>query len=636
MKQKELESLIIEKNNQYRNGFPTISDLEYDLLLKDLKERFPTSHLFKKSIIEEIPISRKEKLPIQMYSLEQISNVEELRQWIAKYNLEEELLIITPKLDGNSICTFEGELKKCWTRGDGEYGQNCDKHFKRFSTSSIVLKNRYYYGEAMISKNNFSKVKELHPEYKNTRNGVAGLLKRDETSKALKFIDYIRYGVEDLEKSITNKLDQLNNCNLINRWSIPYQKLFGKNCLEENFNKYIEETYQYWKTTLDFEIDGLVIDINNNKLRQKLGKEINGNPIYSKKIKFGWEEVKETVILKRRWQVSKDGKLKPIAEIEPIELAGATISNVTLYNAKYCFDKGLGKGVKVKVRRSGEVIPEIVEVINPILNALSIVLEIKKELIEQNIIIDEQQITWDKNQINYILKERTDEWLIQEIVFFFDIMKLENFGEPSIRKIFNCGFRSIKQILELNKEQIMQIDGFGEITANYLLKKFKEWKDEGVELYRYATALNCFKGLGVKLLSQIKREYFFVGTWIHSDLKNIEGFKEIRINAFIDGYKIWRYYLKNLPIKIKEPLKLTIPSINGKFKGYKICFTQFRDKDLEQKILLHCGEVVSEVNKNTTHLILKEKGKMLSKEVKALKLGVSILTKEELENLINN
>lgn len=639
----ELEKLIIEKNTQYREGKPTITDPEYDFLIQELKINYPTSYLLKKAILEEAPISRKEKLPIPMYSLEQVSTMEELRQWIRKNHLENELVVLTPKLDGNSICTFEDILGlKAWTRGDGEFGQNCNEHFKIIKgtgscTNDILDILKCYYGEAMISKDNFSKVKETHFKYKNTRNGIAGLLRRDEVSEALKFADYIRYGVENIkEEYFYSKIEQLELCNKFNKVSIPHQLFLGNNCLEENFGDFIEKTYKYWKEIFGFDIDGLVIDINSKDVRKQLGKEINKNPAYSRKIKFGWEEIKETEIIRIRWQVSKDGRLKPIAEIKPVDLAGGTVTNAQVYNAKWVYDKGLGGGVKIKIRRSGEIIPEIVEVINPIKNVLTIASRTINELIEQNIITSGEQITWDENQVNYILKKRTDEWLIQEMVFFFETMKLENFGEPSIRKLFNVGYRSIKHILELTNEQIMVIDGFGEITAKYLIEYFKKWKEEGVELFRYAAALNCFKGLGVKLLSQIPREYFFKGDWTYRNLEGIEGFKETRINAFIDGYKIWKYYFENLPIKVKEEEKeIATALIDEKFKGYKICFTQFRDKDLEQKIFAHCGEIVDGISKNTTHLVIKEKGKNTSKEAKALKLGINIITKEELEKIIS-
>lgn len=135
--QQQLEEAIVQYNEEYRAGNPSISDAEYDALLEELKTRFPDSELVKKAIIEEAPVDRMEPLPIPMYSLDKKKNIEDIIKWVeecVKYG--EKSIVIMPKYDGISLCVDEYS-GQAWTRGDGEMGQNSTDYKKLMRCSAL-------------------------------------------------------------------------------------------------------------------------------------------------------------------------------------------------------------------------------------------------------------------------------------------------------------------------------------------------------------------------------------------------------------------------------------------------------------------------------------------------------------------
>lgn len=632
---KQLENALVLYNEKYRLGKPDILDKTYDSLKEELKNLDPNNSLLQKAIIEEVADSeRKEALPIPMYSLEFCKNWLEYYTWMIKNNLQEEIAVLTPKLDGMSLLC-EDHNSHAWTRGDGLIGQNSDKFYAYINKNRInptinstLKKDWYNWGEAMILAKDWLKIKELVPQYKSPRNCVAGLFNSDKNfpEKLLPYVTYIRYGFSDISGNQFSKEKQLENLNTFQPIKIPFKVIkFG-----DLTKELVDEKFKLWRET--FDMDGIVIDVNSSELRQKLGREANNNPKYARALKLGWEEIKRTKITDIKIQVSKDGRLKPVGIIKPVTLAGATVTNCSLYNVKNMYDKGIGIGTEVDIIRSGEVIPKIIKVVTPINNKLTIAQQLidlisrdlKLDYDKNNPILLSQIFKWDETYTDYLLIDRHPLWDIAENAFFFNMLEIEYFDEPSIKKLYYSGFKTIETILSITREEILKIEGFGESMADYLMETFKFLREEGVDIYYLAAASNKFERMGVKILSEVPYENWVDGNLLtKEELKDLPNFGEIRAQLFLDGLPKFKNFISKLPIKILKPKVETF--ISDRLKGKIFVFTGFRDKDIEQKIILNGGAIGNDVSKNTTTLIVKQLNVGQNKEVKALKLGIETL-----------
>lgn len=616
--QENLEFEIENYNEFYRSGQPRISDEEYDKLIDKLKEKYPQSVLLKKAILESPKENRKQKLPLPMYSLNKCKSVEEIKQWLKFNNIsDDELLVITPKYDGISLVANEFD-KSAWTRGDGEFGQESKWHFNKLRGYNCDQYTMFSFGEAIMSKANFHKYKD---EYANPRNMVAGLFNRDITTMPLQDVDYIRYGSSDIEY---NKSEQLLELNKINIVPVQFMRYKAK---ELNF-----ELLEYWykKWSEYYQIDGLVIDINSAQLRNQLGREENMNPKYARAYKNPeWSGSAEVRVTGITWQVSKQGKLKPVINIEPTEVSGVTIENVTGYNAAYMFDNNIHKDAIIKIIRSGDVIPKHIETVS------WECLEVKDLMDEVSICTCCGQPTkWDETMTELLcINPECEDMQIAKLVHFFSTLEIEDFGEPSIRTFYLRGFKTIEAILNMKQIDIISIDGFGVKSSIKLLSQFGKLKSEGVPAAKIMHACDVFEGkIGEKtvqlILDNIHDQMVSKAISIE-DLIKIDGVAEVTAKIFLNGLKSFDHYLEVLPIRFSY---ITTPKeevLGDSLKGERICFTGCRpSKDMEKKIQQQGGEVVSGVSKNTTMLVVKDMSESTLSSNKALnakKLGIKIV-----------
>jgi hypothetical protein len=197
-----------------------------------------------------------------------------------------------------------------------------------------------------------------HSYAKNPRNLVAGKF-NDKTPnpEVLKDCEYVRYGMETDEFDFETKSEVLDYLNETQKTIVPYENIEIKDLTEE----YLKELFIKWSS--QYEIDGVILEVNDLKLQKELGRERNNNPVFARAFKGDFEEVKESKVVSITIQVSKRGYLKPVVNIEPIELDGVTVTNPTGYNFRFIKEMGIGIGSIVKVKRSGMVIPKIIKTV---------------------------------------------------------------------------------------------------------------------------------------------------------------------------------------------------------------------------------------------------------------------------------
>jgi len=619
----QLKEQIIKANDAYRSGKSIISDVKYDQLIEELSLLSPDDELLTKVGHVVVDETRKSKLPIEMASMNKIKSMGDIDNWTRLKGINQnELVIMTPKFDGLSLCVKEDD-NEAWTRGDGEFGQKSDEHYKLIqnhlyedgftddTTDPFApIEFKYTYGEVMMPKKVF--IDKYSTDFANPRNLVAGLINNKEATNPLSDCQYIKYGGMPSKafnpKTKKEILDTLNNGQ---RSKVNYHICKVSELTEE----LLIGLFHKW--SVDFEIDGIIIEINDLTLQNKLGRETSSNnPVWARAFKHpSFEQSAETDVIGISWNISKQGLLKPTLHINPVKLDGVTVSNVTGNNARFVKDLGLGVGAKVVVKRSGMVIPIIADVIKPV------------DFVQPT--IDGVEIDWNEAGIELITLTETDDQKLKKIVAFFEILEADNVSEGVITQLWDAGYKTIKDILSLKTSDLEKIDRFGKRKAQIVFDSIQK-SVSNVQLSKLQHATGIFKGLGSKKL--VLLEDFKTKPTI-DQVMSIEGFAEVSAKSYIDSYDVFFDFIKDLPVTIVE--KVEAAKVGTDLDGKQFVFTGVRRADLESVIESRGGKIGSGVSKNTTYLVMKAVGSGSSKEKKAIELGVQVITVEQLEKLLS-
>ena len=619
----QLKENIIEANASYRKGNPIMSDSEYDTLLEELALLSPDDDLL--SLVGHVVVdeSRKRRLPIDMASMNKIKSMDDVNDWCRLKGISKsEIVIITPKFDGLSLCVNELD-NSASTRGDGTFGQQSDEHYKLIGNHLYedihedgdpfsTLPFTYTYGEVMMGKKKFED--DYSKDFANPRNLVAGLLNSKSISESLKDCDYIKYGAICRTKFSTKKeiIDELNSGQRVKvNYHICMISELTEDLLIDLFHK----------LSPDYEIDGLIIEINDISIQNRLGRETSSNnPVWARAFKHpSFEQTAESEVIGISWNISKQGLLKPILHINPIKLDGVTVSNVTGNNARFVKDMGIGVGAKVLVKRSGMVIPLIVDVLETV------------DFIQPT--IEGVEVDWNEAGIELITLTETDDQKLKKNVAFFEILEADNVSEGVITQLWEAGHKTIKDILNLTKVDLEKIDRFGKRKASIVFNSIqKSVKD--VQLSKLQHATGIFRGLGSKKLVLLEQ---FTEKPSIDNVMVIDGFAEKSAKSYIDSYDEFFDFIKDLPVTIEE--KIEVAPVGDDLVGKQFVFTGVRRKDLNEVIESRGGKIGSGVSKNTSYLVVKATGSGSSKENKAISLkeggqDIEVVTVEQLEELL--
>jgi NAD-dependent DNA ligase len=616
----ELVNKIKQANEAYRIGKPIMSDSQYDILVDELKQLDPHNDILPNVGHVIADETRKRKLPIEMASMNKVKTMDEISDWCRLKGINiSQTVVITPKYDGLSLCVNEltGES---FTRGDGTYGQKSDEHYKLIGNHLYENINgnfdpfapiefKFTYGEVMMPKKVF--VDKYSMDYANPRNLVAGLLNSKEVTEPLKDTVYIKYGAvldSRFEGAYMTKSELLTALNQGQEIQVPFKVISIKDLTHE----ILFDLFKTWSQ--DFEIDGLIIEVDFLQTQDMLGRETSSNnPCWARAYKSpDFEQVAETTIIGISWNISKQGFLKPTLHVNPVKLDGVTISNVTGNNARFVKDLGLGKGAKVLIKRSGMVIPIIYDVVEKV----------------QFQMPDVPNIDWNENGVELMTLTETDEQRFKQTVSFFEILEVDNVGEGVIKQLWEAGYDSVKAILELTPDKLSKLEGFGKRKAMIVYNSIQS-KIKDVQLSKLQHATGFFKGLGSLKLKKL--EHFKEKPTLE-EVMNIEGFAQTSAQSYIESYDKFFDYIKDLPITITN--KVETVKVSNDLDGMTFVFTGVRRVDLESVIESRGGKIGSGVSKNTTHLVMKSVGSGSSKEKKAIELGVKIMTVSDLENLL--
>ena len=606
----QLKEKIRVANEAYRVGEPIMSDKEYDILIEELAEMSPDDELLSVVGHEILDEGRKTKLPIPMASMNKIKSLEEIKDWQRLKLIPNAVEIIcTPKYDGLSLCVDE-VIGEAITRGDGVYGQRSTEHY-RFIKNHLDINNifSHSYGEVIMPKQVF--LDKYAEDFANPRNLVAGLINSKTVSESLRDCNYIKYGaITSMRNQFTTKKELLDALNERQETKVPYHVCGILDLTEELLISLFKE----WSE--DYEIDGIILEVNNLATQNSLGRETSsGNPVWARAFKHpSFEQSAETEVIGITWNISKQGLLKPVLHINPVKLDGVTVSNVTGNNARFVKDMGIGVGAKVVVKRSGMVIPLIVDVLETV------------EFVEPT--IEGVEIAWNEAGIELVTLTETDEQKIKKNIAFFEILEADQLGPGIIEQLWGAGFKTIEQILNLTTNDLESIDRFGKRKAKIVYDSIKK-SVKDVQLSKLQHATGIFKNMGSKKLILLEK---FIEKPTIQEVMQIEGFAEISAKTYVDNYDIFRTFVAQLPVTFAE--KVEVVAVGDDLIGMVVVFTGVRDKKSEEEIISRGGKIGSSVSKNTTHLICKDPDSGSSKLEKAKSLGVKIMSLDDLNSLL--
>lgn len=636
----ELLEEIKKCNDLYRAGTPIISDAEYDAMVERLKRIDPNNEWFKHIEPATVSNNRKVKLPVPMKSLNKVKTTNELVAWIKSVGLNDnDYLVITPKFDGLSLLHDESS-GTAYSRGGSENeGQDCTAHGKMAGIISSNKKSAFTYGEFVFNTRSWNTnfKDRISPEtgdkYKSPRNTAAGLLNRDVPSELLKYIDFFRYGVD--EKSLSR--------------FVSYEDVISYLCMEFNQVplytkirvKYINkeallELHERWSQ--QYYIDGLVIYADDLDVWKRVGRQnTTGNPNYAIAYKNpNFTATFTTNVLGINWAISKSGAFKPVVSIDTVNTGDCDMENPTGYNAKYIFENKIGEGAVISVTRSGGVIPKILEVLSP--TTSDTMEQIKSKLAQCPHC--GQPTHWNESGIELCCTNADCSGIrLAKIVFFYTTLKADNIGADTIAKIFNTGFTTLRSMLDITFEELVNIEGFGESIANNILAQNTKIK-QGIELPLLMHASDCFSGIGqvkakqiIDKMSDAELQVFvngFCDQGSEEQIKNAKWFsKESKtMQSFFLGIRPFYQFVAENALQILLPQSSPEPTSN-KYADVRVCFTGIRDSALEETIIAGGGAVCSGVSKKTTHLIVADKNSQSSKTIKAKQFGIPIMTIDE-------
>lgn len=366
-----IEALKDADDAYFNTHSPIISDAEYDKLYKATKKAIP-HHVYFTGVGSDVR-GGKIDLPYQMGSLDQVYHGE-IQDWVANNGLDQLACICTEKLDGTSamvVYDSNGDLQIAYSRGNGIQGADITRHIKHIPSVPNKVQDgpKVVRGEVIISKINFPKLQanfsrhSTGESYKNARNAVAGIMNRKENDKRIYgYVDFIAYEIIGYEGN--SKFNMLADLKGYDSFKTPRNTwLEGKDMNDVNLTEILEDM----RTYSDYEIDGIVIDVDLAAKRDQMNPTKDTlNPAYSVKYKIAdASNLAIAEVVEVEWNTSKHGFLKPRVKIKPIELVGVTITYATGFNAKFIFENMIGPGAKVEITRSGDVIPFIQKVIEP-------------------------------------------------------------------------------------------------------------------------------------------------------------------------------------------------------------------------------------------------------------------------------
>jgi len=665
----KLRNEIEYHNNLYYNeDNPIISDMEYDALMRELKqleqeypELLKNEENGESSPTEKIGGTASEKFSkvrhrVPMLSLSNTYNISEIEDFDkrikkiilsenAKEHSRELEYILELKLDGLSISLIyeNGVLVQAVTRGDGQVGEDVTENIMEIKTIPKKLKKNISLeirGEIILPISSFNRINQEREDdgedvFANPRNAASGTIRQlDKTIVAERGLDcYLYYLVNAENYGINTHLESIE---YIEKLGFKTTKIFEKYTDFKELEKSIDKWHNDRKK-LDYETDGLVIKVNNFALYETLGYTTK-SPRWAIAYKFPTEQVK-TKLMDVTFQVGRTGVITPVAELEAVNLSGSVVKRASLHNFDEIRRKDIKIGDNVIVEKAAEIIPQVVNVVFDDRTGQEI--EIQEPT---NCPVCNSELTHEEGLValkchNPLCPEKVK----RQIAYFVsrDAMNISGLGDKIVEKFIELGkIKTIVDIYSLEKyrEELENLEKMGQKSVDNLINSIESSKNRDFSKVLYALGIPFVGKFNANLLTKTFKNIENLKNQSIENLLTVKGIGDkvaVAVNTFLNDENNWKIItdLKNIGLQFAvdetnseeiadNPIKDKNFLATGKLQKYK-------RNDIKDIILSKGGNYLSVVSKNLDFLIAGEKAG--SKLEKAEKLGVRVLTEDEFE-----
>ena len=643
---------------------PLITDFDYDLLFKKLKE-LEAQH--PNLITEDSPTQRVARSLTNefesvshlasMLSLENsynLGDIEEFNRRVTDLVKTSEIeYCVEPKFDGASIAlVYENDLLvRAATRGDGTVGEDITNNakaipsiplsapFSKFGIYKIEIRGEVIITKEIFGKKNAERIAKGEKGFQNSRNTASGSLRmKDPNEVAQRGLEAILYHVSFAEDSngknlIAEKLlshysviEMLYNCG----FKTPLKEL--KICHNAQEVDDFINTWDAKRLTFNIETDGMVVKVNSLKMQQQCGSTSH-HPRWAIAYKFAAKQA-QSKLLKVEFQVGRTGAVTPVAKIEPVPLAGVTISSISLHNEDFILEKNLLLGDTVIVERAGEVIPYIVGSVPDLRNGSEIKIDFPRNCPSCNspLVKPEEDAIWRCDNVD--CPAQTEERAIHFVSK--DAMDIDGCGSSTIIEFIQRGFiKNIEDLYRLPYDEILKLEGWKEKSVSNLKAGIEDSKNR--PLWRLLNALGI-RHVGVttsKDIVQHIQTIFDLEKMSVEDLTNIEGIGPKVAQSIFDFFQNQSNIhllneLKNFRVNTENRPEDSL-SKNNKLEGKTFLFTgslqQFTRDRAKQLVEENGGKLLSGVSANLNYLVVGEDAG--SKLAKAKKIPLIVVLSEE-------
>ena len=645
----ELTEIINKANHDYYTlDNPTITDQEYDRYMEELQR-----------LEEEYPQYKKVDSPTQRVGSEVISEFKKVTHEIPMLSLgdifnedeiiefDEKVKKVVPnpkyvaelKIDGLSVSLLyrNGELVRAATRGDGVVGEDITHNAKTIKDIPLKIKQPIdieVRGEIYMSKASFKKLNENGANFANPRNAAAGSVRQlDSKVAASRNLSNFIYHLPDPEDyNIHTHYDALNFMKELGFTVSPNNRKV--NNIDE-----LMDYINYWtkeRPNLPYEIDGIVIKVNDLDDQKKLGYTARC-PKWAIAYKFPAEEVL-TKVRDIIFTVGRTGQVTPSAILEPVRVMGSLISKATLHNEDYVVSKDIRVGDTVSIKKAGDVIPEVVRS----LPERRVGTEKKFEMIKNCPMCGSVLVRKEDESAYYCMNEHCPARWQEKLIHYTSrhALNIEGFGDRIIEDFYNLGFIKTYEdfyTLDNHKEDLMELEGYGSKKVNNLLTEIENSKNLSLERLLFGLSI---RHVGQKTADILARNFKNIDNLMNASVEDIAAIKDIGMTiaksvakffseernkeliSHLKEFGVNMYYLKET--SDQETL------FTDKTFVLTGSLERFTRDEAKERIEALGGTVSSSVSRKTDVVVAgSEAG---SKLTKAEELGITIWNEEEFIN----
>jgi DNA ligase (NAD+) len=658
--------LRFHEHRYYVENDPLISDYEYDTLYK-LLEKFEKAN--PQSITKDSPTKRvgaglikdfpKTNHLVPMLSLDNSYDDVDLLDWDRKAKelsgLDEIEYSIEPKFDGASVSlVYENDfLIRGVTRGDGEIGDNITQNIHQIKSiplsapfSQHNIQQIEIRGEILINKNNF-KIYNEHlmeeglPPLANPRNAAAGSLRiKDSTIVSKRNLEGFLYHVSYILKTDENKpVDVHTHSSMLELlWNLGFRSPKKEMKVVRGIEAVIHEINEFEKQRddLPYEIDGMVIKVNNLDLQDNLGMTSH-HPRWAIAFKFKARQA-TSKLMAVEYQVGRTGAVTPVAKIKPVQVGGVTVSSISIHNEDYIKEKDLRIGDGILIERSGDVIPQIVKSLPDLRDGSETEIVFPKNCpaCDDLLYKPEGEAVWRCININCSAQ------VLERIIHFVskDAMDIKSFGESNVRKFVELGLlKNIPDIYEMDLSSLKNIEGFGQKSIVNLQEAIEQSKQQPLHRLIYALGIRYVGETTAKALAQKIKNIFELEQMSLEQLQLLDDVGVKVAGSIFEFFKnedniLMLIKLQGLGIKIEAEVR---EQVTGNLSDQTFLFTgtlsKLKRSEAELQVENLGGKILSGVSSKLNYLVCGEDAG--SKLEKAKKIpSIKILSEEDFLNLL--